>query len=171
MPYKCYGCQEMLPEEAFHKDVSRRGPRKVAGKCKQCKSGYLKDYNAQHVERRRDYQAARYVEHGEHIRYQNKQWRDKNKDKMLGYWHNYKAKLRANGPIDKDVTRLKVYERDQGTCKLCNQPCKYEESSIDHIRPVSKGGTHTWGNVQNAHKVCNIRKSNKFQEMEYAAVQ
>lgn len=30
--------------------------------------------------------------------------------------------------------------------------------SIDHIRPVSKGGTHTWDNVQLVHRGCNSIK-------------
>ena len=34
--------------------------------------------------------------------------------------------------------------------------------SIDHIIPVSRGGTHTWDNVQLAHRYCNSIKSNKL---------
>ena len=33
--------------------------------------------------------------------------------------------------------------------------------SIDHIIPISKGGTHQWNNVQLAHRKCNRMKSNK----------
>lgn len=36
-----------------------------------------------------------------------------------------------------------------------------KDKSIDHIRPLSKGGTHTWDNVQLAHLKCNIKKGNR----------
>ena len=34
--------------------------------------------------------------------------------------------------------------------------------SIDHIIPISKGGQHTWDNVQLAHMICNSIKNNKM---------
>ena len=33
--------------------------------------------------------------------------------------------------------------------------------TIDHIIPLSKGGTHTWNNVQLAHMCCNAGKCDK----------
>jgi 5-methylcytosine-specific restriction endonuclease McrA len=33
--------------------------------------------------------------------------------------------------------------------------------SLDHIVPVSLGGTHTWANVQLAHLRCNVSKGNR----------
>ena len=52
-----------------------------------------------------------------------------------------------------------------GICKkpidpLINYPDKYS-LSIDHIYPLSKGGTDTLENVQLAHLKCNIKKENK----------
>lgn len=31
---------------------------------------------------------------------------------------------------------------------------------MDHKKPISKGGSHTWDNIQLAHHVCNSRKGN-----------
>ena len=33
--------------------------------------------------------------------------------------------------------------------------------TVDHIVPLSKGGTHTWNNVQLAHMACNSGKCDK----------
>jgi len=33
--------------------------------------------------------------------------------------------------------------------------------TVDYIKPVSNGGTHSWDNVQLAHMGCNMVKSNK----------
>ena len=38
--------------------------------------------------------------------------------------------------------------------------------SIDHVIPVSKGGTHTWDNVKLAHRHCNTMKSNDLAKPE-----
>lgn len=76
---------------------------------------------------------------------------------------------------DLDITLQKLYKRDRGVCGICGGKCDYEDyivkngvvvtgdyyPSIDHINPVSKGGSHTWDNIQLAHRVCNSRKGNK----------
>lgn len=69
---------------------------------------------------------------------------------------------------DKGVTLEKLIERDGLTCRICGLPCldKNERRSptdilgatIDHIKPLSTGGTHTWDNVQIAHFLCNVNK-------------
>ncbi len=77
--------------------------------------------------------------------------------------------------LDRDITLEKLYNRDGGICALCGKSCDYEDyvfqgavfiagndyPSIDHIEPLSKGGSHTWDNVQLAHKICNSKKSNR----------
>ena len=36
--------------------------------------------------------------------------------------------------------------------------------SLDHVVPLSRGGSHTLGNVRCAHLICNIRKGSKFDD-------
>lgn len=59
------------------------------------------------------------------------------------------------------ITNLELYKKDEGICGICTEPVEISNASIDHIVPVSKGGTHTWDNVQLAHYKCNMLKSNK----------
>lgn len=85
-------------------------------------------------------------------------------------------RLRANGNIDYTLTLDKLIKRDKSTCKICGYLVDINDyiitnegyhiagdmyPSIDHINPVSNGGTHTWSNVQLAHRHCNVIKSNK----------
>ena len=59
-----------------------------------------------------------------------------------------------------------LYLKYQGVCQLCHQTVPpvdehkayRDRASIDHIIPLSKGGTHTHDNVQLAHLGCNSRK-------------
>lgn len=76
----------------------------------------------------------------------------------------------TNGERDYGITLQKVYERDNGICKICGNPVNMnvdpldnEYGSIDHIIPLSKGGTHQWKNVQLAHRICNSIKKDFYE--------
>lgn len=63
--------------------------------------------------------------------------------------------------------RSKLYFRDKGLCQICNQPVLIDVAypdpqclSIDHIVPISKGGTSSIKNLQITHLRCNLAKSN-----------
>ena len=70
---------------------------------------------------------------------------------------------------DNDITLEMLFKKDNGVCYLCGDVCDWsavdaegnalnEYPSIDHVRPISKGGTHTWDNVKLAHRGCNTAK-------------
>ncbi len=93
----------------------------------------------------------------------------------LSYLRNYKAyntrhldntrRRRVakynNGEVDIGITMEKIYIRDEFMCGICGNFCSLDHASLDHIIPVSKGGTHTWDNVQLAHGSCNVQKGNR----------
>lgn len=82
------------------------------------------------------------------------------------------ARAKANGKIDWTVNLQELISRDQSICALCGELVDVNDyvmrdgvfiagnsyPSIDHIIPLSMGGTHTWNNVQLAHRVCNSVK-------------
>ena len=55
-------------------------------------------------------------------------------------------------------TRRKVFERDKYRCCHCGG---YEDLTIDHIVPESKGGAHEIGNFQTLCRSCNSKKGVK----------
>jgi len=77
--------------------------------------------------------------------------------------------------IDKGISLYKVYEMAHGICYLCGGMCNWNDytiengtvitgndyPSIEHVIPISKGGTHSWDNVRLAHRLCNTKKGNK----------
>lgn len=84
-----------------------------------------------------------------------------------------REKLRANGKIDWSLSLPKLIKRDKNVCYICHGKCNVDDCaiddngyfiagdtypSIDHVFPVSKGGTHTWDNVRLAHRKCNSMK-------------
>lgn len=54
-------------------------------------------------------------------------------------------------------------------CALCGKPIESEhELTVDHIIPRAMGGATIYGNCQLAHKLCNLRKGNKYIDTETA---
>lgn len=97
-----------------------------------------------------------------------RQWAKNNPERVLEYAHRYDARKRS--AYVAPVNHREIYERDDWICQLCLQPVdqtlKYPHpmsKSLDHVKPLSKGGTHEPSNVQLAHFVCNCRKKNKTQ--------
>ena len=56
-------------------------------------------------------------------------------------------------------TRYMVLERDGYTCQYCGAKAPRAELHIDHIVPVSKGGTSDMSNLVTACVECNLGKS------------
>lgn len=88
-----------------------------------------------------------------------KEWVKKNPDKVLNVRHMRRA-AKNGGPRD-FIPLNDLFLRDRGTCQICGQECLRKDASMDHVKPLSKGGFHTWDNVQLAHLKCNKIKGNR----------
>ena len=56
------------------------------------------------------------------------------------------------------LSRKAVFVRDEFRCQYCGSAAE----NVDHIKPRSKGGTHTWDNVVASCRPCNARKENRL---------
>ena len=79
-----------------------------------------------------------------------------------------KARLRG-AAVGEPPVLWAVYERDGGRCGLCGdgveRSIKWPDTrcaSLDHIVPISRGGTDGSDNVQLAHLGCNQAKQNRL---------
>ena len=82
--------------------------------------------------------------------------------KRAEYNRRRRALMFGNGPVEK-IGLEELFSRDDGLCGICKIHLEdNEKGSIDHIIPLSLGGTHTWNNVQLAHLSCNIMKGDKL---------
>lgn len=93
-------------------------------------------------------------------RYFNRRRCEKRYKKLMAREHN------------SDISLEKLFSRDHGVCYLCGNKCDWADGeerdgtfvagpcypSIDHVIPVSKGGTHTWNNIKLACRECNWTK-------------
>lgn len=56
------------------------------------------------------------------------------------------------------LTRRAIFARDGGRCVYCDAPA----TSIDHVMPRSRGGSHAWENVVSACHRCNHVKADRM---------
>ena len=56
--------------------------------------------------------------------------------------------------------RVRLY-RKSNLCSLCHKPMTFDEASVDHIIPISRGGMNNPNNYQLSHKRCNNDKGNQ----------
>ena len=60
--------------------------------------------------------------------------------------------------------RTAVYQKTNGICSICGDPISENNFTIDHIIPLSKGGTDDISNLQPVCRTCNQIKNNSTQE-------
>jgi hypothetical protein len=94
-------------------------------------------------------------------------WRQQYPERAAAYDARRRA-LVAQARTDEVFAPIDVHARDGWTCQLCLKPIDQGiawpdpmSPSVDHIIPLSKGGTHALSNVQSAHLGCNSSKSNR----------
>lgn len=68
------------------------------------------------------------------------------------------------------IVNSEIFDRDGWICGICQEPVdpklKFPDrwsASLDHIRPLSKGGSHTQANVRCSHLTCNIVKRDRIE--------
>lgn len=78
-------------------------------------------------------------------------------------------RARIHSVIYESVDPIKVFKRDGWRCHICGDIAPqqlrgtYDDLApeLDHIKPVSKGGAHTYANTACAHRKCNQDKSDR----------
>jgi len=82
-----------------------------------------------------------------------------NKEKIKAYWHKRRARQMAGGSHSADdVARINSLQRFK--CAICKTSTK-KSFHIDHVMPLSKGGSNDAGNIQLLCAPCNLKKSAK----------
>ena len=154
------------------------------GLCKKhCRKQYYQDhkkelveYTNQYYEEHKEEKKQYYIDNKEKLDEQSKQYAQDNKEERSEYNKQYyktpagKASRKAcnhnrramtKGLTSEEVQR--VYEDNIKrfgtlTCILCGKSVEFKDSSLEHLTPLSRGGTNDYDNLGVAHLICNIRK-------------
>jgi len=87
--------------------------------------------------------------------------RKRDRKSKMSYRQHHRA-TNLGVECDKNIKLVNIYKASFGVCCICKEWVSPGHASMDHILPLSKGGTHTWGNVQLVHLLCNLRKGAKL---------
>lgn len=153
---KAYNLAHKKEITARHKVYNLAHKKEIAASQKAYQLAHAEDIKR----KRKTYRLA----HNEKIADYQKDYRRKYPEKPRGLCRKYRALKRGNAY--EPYTGNYIYERDNWLCGICgrkiNKRLKHPNPlspSIDHIVPVSKGGSDASINVQAAHLRCNMLKS------------
>lgn len=123
----------------------------------------LKAWNRAHPWKTSEYQATKYAKDKNKVLERNKRWRENNQEKVRPSKSLYAARKRnASGSYQpEDIKALFVSQNSK--CVFCKTELK-NGYHVDHIQPLSKGGSNYKENIQLLCKTCNLSKRNKTQE-------
>jgi len=103
-------------------------------------------YNAGHREERLAYDAAYYTEH---------------REEAAAYRHTRRSRERGNGGTHTAADVRAQYKRQRGRCYYCGVEVG-DTYHVDHVVPISKGGSNDPSNLVVACAPCNLRKNDKL---------
>jgi len=91
----------------------------------------------------------------------NKAWREANQDKVKENSHRRRAReLAAEGTwTAADIDTIRLLQK--GRCPVCGADLRKTGEHIDHVEPLSKGGSNWPENLQLLCPHCNLTKSDK----------
>lgn len=113
-----------------------------------------KRYREKHADKKAAYNAQYQRDNAEAVNLKQRRWRENNKRKAWAYnWLNKNAK--RGGPISDEVRAWVKSLTDETPCTYCGDPF----GTLDHIVPVSAGGTNARENLTPACLPCNLRKN------------
>lgn len=136
-------------------------------------------HRAEHKKRDPDYFKRYYRERAEKRKRETKAWYQANKDHALEVIKRYRESrpewardLRRKNDHSRRARKMKafveavdpqvVFERDKGVCGICMKTVDLASDwEVDHVMPLSRGGLHSYDNVQLSHRACNRSKAAK----------
>lgn len=155
---RCQHCKIEKKLSEFHRNKSR--PNGHTPECKVCANARSARRYAKEGEKLRRQMAEQRKNHYEYRLEIERKSRAKNKEKHRpgkNARQSIRNRFLGSAPftiIDKDLR--KIYSSPCWNCGTL------ENISLDHVIPISKGGTHSIGNMISLCRSCNSSKSNKL---------
>ena len=170
----CRRCGILKPLTDYYLD--RGNPRKV---CKSCHCIRTKVWREANKERKKALDLAWQQNNRERYRKAQRQWRQNNPERMPIYrkkWLSANWEFNKLSHVNRESKRRAAKRKTGGTvatidwlvrlkefndfCAYCLNPLN-GNYHMEHMKPLSRGGSHTIDNVVPACPTCNYKKSDK----------
>ncbi|WP_156439104.1 MULTISPECIES: HNH endonuclease signature motif containing protein [Sphingomonadales] len=182
MSKQCSSCKEVLPQAAFNRQSKARDG--LSSWCRSCNAAncrrHYQDNKAEFLAKCRESYAARKASDPQKQRdirnawrranpdKQNEsvaRWRDENREEYLKRHRAYQSKRRerALGSTE-HYTANDVQQAffDQGGCCAYCREALSSDFHVDHVTPLSRGGSNSADNIALACPPCNLSKGAKL---------
>ena len=125
------------------------------------------EYRRLHKKESSEYHKKRYKDNKKEEDERSRKYRQTENGKNLHRKSEHKRRaLKLNAELE-EFSSNEIFERDGYICQLCGKKtrpdCKWTHKlfpNLDHIIPLSKGGSHTKSNTQCLCRRCNVTKYN-----------
>jgi len=171
----CRRCEKDLPFDMFYRMAISPDGRQPA--CKSCDNARKKEWDKTNPDKKKAQMRRYQLRHRVKINHMGYSWRAKNKEKCVAMDRINKARYRTKHPekvhehhanrravirnavgrSSPEQIRARI-EYYGGKCYMCGDPYKH----IDHVIPLSRGGSNWPANLRPACAPCNLRKHNKL---------
>lgn len=176
----CARCKSVKPLDSFYRDSGRKDGRYP--RCKACCSAHQSEqrkayyqanketinaacraYYAANKEARTEAATQFHREHPEVNRAATKKWRANNPDKVADFSRTRRARILGSVGTHTTEDILQMVRDQHGLCAYCE--CQLEGGyEVDHMVPLSRGGSDSWENLAIACPPCNRSKNAKTVE-------
>ena len=154
--------QKKNPEKV--KEIVRKWQKKNPEKVKERQRKYREENPEKVKERHRKYRE----ENPEKVKELVRKWREENPDKVKaqrvnGSYVRRVRELNTGAPLKTKLTAGGLdllIQRQDFRCASCNKDIT-QDNHLDHMIPLSRGGTNSMDNVQYLCSVCNLTKGKK----------
>ena len=162
---RCSQCGKTKPLAAFNRDARKRDG--LRSNCRDCQHVW----HAANCDRERARRRARYganadrenerrrvhrAANADRERERDRAWKAANPAKVRE--SEVKRRAREHDAFVEDVDPAVLIARDHGACCVCGLPVDPTEAHLEHLLPLSRGGTHEYANCGLAHPECNAAK-------------
>lgn len=152
-PKRCPSCDTYKPRSEFR---LRTGfTTAVASWCKECSKKSCKKWYAENREASINYSAEWRKNNPELYREQMRKWRTENPQRKNELEHRRRTRKQDNGVYAISPRDMRYLA---GSCVYCGS---LENITMDHVIPISRGGTHGIGNLVPCCLSCNTKKNDK----------
>lgn len=171
----CNDCSERKALDRFPKDPNAtKGRRGICKPCHTAKESARFWSDPAVVERRRAYEAKRRADNPDEMRQRDRERYQRDKPKRLALvveaGHRRRALL-ASVPSERGITIKKLRLAQGDRCCYCSVVMDFTPpkdrtyrpaiATLEHVIPLSRGGSHTWDNVKLCCRQCNTRKNSR----------
>jgi 5-methylcytosine-specific restriction endonuclease McrA len=147
----CSNCKQEKSLNFFYKDSQSSDG--LTYRCKEC----VKVYDSKRKEQKREYDYYYRIRNRERIKKVKDLYHFNNRELERSINHARRARKNKNGVFF--IPKKELIKLYSSACFYCGSLNKI---TIDHVIPISRGGTHGIGNLVAACAFCNGSKSTKF---------